>query len=102
MSATCAGVSGALLKSKVNLSGPTNEPFCEASWLDDFVQRPVQQMRDGVMALDGVAADLVHSECQHVDSRLARQASRLSLECSKLQPEFTRRNAARCCRIFAC
>ena len=33
MSATCAGVSGALLKSNVNLSGPTNEPFCDASLL---------------------------------------------------------------------
>ena len=28
-----AGVSGALLKSNVSLSGPTKEPFCEASLL---------------------------------------------------------------------
>ena len=32
-SATCDGVKGALLKSKVNLSGPTKDPFWEASRL---------------------------------------------------------------------
>jgi hypothetical protein len=33
MSASCAAVSAALLKSKVSLSGVTLEPFCVASWL---------------------------------------------------------------------
>jgi len=52
MSAICCGVSGPLLKSKVNLSGPTKEPFCVASFAHHFVQRPVEKMRDGVVALD--------------------------------------------------
>ena len=54
-SATCCGVSGALLKSKVNLSGPTNEPFCEASWLTTSCNAQCSKMRDGVVAFDGIA-----------------------------------------------
>ena len=50
------GVSGALLKSNVNLSGPTNEPFCEASLLATSCNAQCKQMRDGVMPLDRIAA----------------------------------------------
>ena len=36
--------------------------FLRGFLADDLVQRPVQQMRDGVMALDGIATTLVHRE----------------------------------------
>ena len=47
-------MSGALLKSNVSLSGPDVGAFLRGILADDFVQRPVEQMRDGVVPLDGL------------------------------------------------
>ena len=88
MSRTCAGVSAALLKSKVSLSGPTKEPFCVASWLDDFVQRPVQQVRDGVVPLDGARG--ARRRCCNGDvlGPTRGRVARPSRKCSQVLPVF--------------
>ena len=54
----------------------------------DFVQRPVEQMRDGVVALDGIATRLLDGE---------RDVQRRSPEHRR-----PRRSAGRCCRTSGC
>jgi hypothetical protein len=61
-SSTCCGVSGALLKSNVSLSGPHIRPFLHRVAADHFMQGPVQQVRDSVMALNGFPPRTVHGQ----------------------------------------
>ena len=78
---------------------------------DDLVQRPVQQMRDGVVALDGLAAGAVHGEADSgaVAERvrgaiLCRSPARKCSQASPafwvltMSPEFGRRRSSRRCR----
>jgi len=59
-SATCCGVSGAI-EIEGQLVRPDERTFLRSFPVHDLMQRPMQQMRDGVMALNRVAAALVHN-----------------------------------------
>ncbi len=56
MSRTCCGVSGGAGEVEGQLVRPDVTAFLRGVAADDFVQRPVEQMRDGVVALDRRAA----------------------------------------------
>ena len=56
------------------LVGADEGAFLRGLVADDFVQGPVEQMRDGVVALDGVAAGAIHGQ----DERRAGHRQRRS------------------------
>jgi hypothetical protein len=61
MSATCCGRERLRVEVERELVRPDERTFLRRLFAHDLVQRPVQQMRDGVVALDGVAAWTINS-----------------------------------------
>ena len=57
MSRTCAAVSARAVEVEGQLVRTDERPFLRRLVADHFVQRPVEQMRHGVMPLDGAGAD---------------------------------------------
>src|SRR5215469_2718163 len=85
ISATCCGVSGALLKSNVNLSGPTNDPFCDASLLATSCSaqcnRCVTVWCRWIASRRGLSTD-------NVTVALTAGASLPSTKCNQVLPDF--------------